>query len=102
VKLKYNAWVTQAERDAIRRVLQSCPSEKLPQSGATRVPVVPDQRAPTPTPTPSKDEPLGRGRVFANCAEVRAAGLAPLVEGTADYRANPKLDRDKDGVACER
>jgi hypothetical protein len=39
--------------------------------------------------------------VFANCAEVRAAGLAPVMEGTADYEANPKLDRDKDGVACD-
>jgi hypothetical protein len=94
VKLKYSAWVTQAERDAIRRVLQSCPTEQLPQAA-----VVADQRAPTPTPTPSR---AGRGRVFANCAEVRAAGLAPLMEGTADYLANPKLDRDKDGVACER
>jgi hypothetical protein len=93
VKLKYRAWVTQAERDAIRRVLQSCPTEKLPQAA-----VVADQPTPTPTPTPSR---AGRGRVFANCAEVRAAGLAPLMEGTADYLANPKLDRDKDGVACE-
>ena len=107
VKRKYNAWVTQAERDAIQRVLQSCPTEKLPQTGATRVPVVRDQRAPTltstrtATPAPSSDEPSGSGRVFANCAEVRAAGLAPLIEGTADYEANPKLDRDKDGVACQ-
>ncbi len=30
VKRKYNAWVTQAEHDAIERVLLTCPSEKLP------------------------------------------------------------------------
>jgi hypothetical protein len=39
--------------------------------------------------------------VFANCDAVRAAGLAPLLRGSADYAANPQLDRDKDGVACE-
>jgi very-short-patch-repair endonuclease len=39
--------------------------------------------------------------VFANCAAARAAGAAPLRRGTAHYAANPNLDRDKDGVACE-
>jgi hypothetical protein len=97
VKRKYNAWVTQAERDAIQRVLQSCPTEKLPRAGAIRVPVVREPRASTP----SSDELSGGGRAFANCAEVRAAGLAPLMEGSADYEASPRLDRDKDGVACE-
>ena len=30
VKKKYNLWVTQAEKDAILRVLSSCPGQKLP------------------------------------------------------------------------
>jgi hypothetical protein len=29
-------------------------------------------------------------------------GLAPLRRGTKDCAANPGLDRDKDGLACER
>ena len=37
--------------------------------------------------------------VFANCAQVRAAGLAPIYRGQPGYAAH--LDRDNDGVACE-
>lgn len=36
---------------------------------------------------------------YQNCAAVRAAGAAPLNEGEPGYA--PKLDRDRDGVACE-
>lgn len=32
VKKKYNLWVTQAEKDAIIRVLASCPGQQLPKS----------------------------------------------------------------------
>jgi hypothetical protein len=108
VKQRYHAWVTQAEHDAMARVLATCPDQKLPKSGQVRVPVAPTHPAPsnaspakepaTPKPAPASS---GKGRVFANCAAVRAAGLAPLLRGTADYAANPNLDRDKDGVACE-
>jgi len=37
---------------------------------------------------------------FRNCAEARAAGAAPIYRGQPGYR--PGLDRDGDGVACER
>ncbi|MGG0937008.1 MBL fold metallo-hydrolase [Brevibacillus centrosporus] len=37
--------------------------------------------------------------VYNNCTEVRAVGRAPLYKGDPGY--NTKLDRDKDGVACE-
>jgi len=107
VKTKYGAWVTQAERDAMARVLASCPQERLPTSARARVRVRPSRRAPTTAtpaapkqkaaPSPSQEE----GRVFANCAAVRAAGLAPLRRGTPDYAANQALDRDGDGLACE-
>ena len=36
---------------------------------------------------------------YQNCDAVRAAGKAPLYRGQPGYSA--KLDRDKDGVACE-
>jgi hypothetical protein len=101
VKRKFTLWLTRAERDAIARVLARCPAQKLPRAGALRVPVVPTDRAPAPSPAPSPDGDSGHGRVFANCDAVRAAGLAPLLRGSADYAANPQLDRDKDGVACE-
>ena len=40
-------------------------------------------------------------RVFANCAAARAAGVAPIRRGTPLYAANQRLDRNKDGVACQ-
>ena len=36
---------------------------------------------------------------YKNCAAVRAAGKAPLDVGDPGH--SPKLDRDKDGIACE-
>ncbi|MDV3514168.1 MULTISPECIES: excalibur calcium-binding domain-containing protein [unclassified Stenotrophomonas] len=44
----------------------------------------------------------GRARgsgAFANCAEARAAGAAPVRRGEPGY--GPHLDRDNDGVGCE-
>jgi hypothetical protein len=37
--------------------------------------------------------------VYRDCAEVRAAGQAPLYRGDPGY--TPELDRNGDGVACE-
>ncbi|WP_327008523.1 excalibur calcium-binding domain-containing protein [Dactylosporangium sp. NBC_01737] len=36
---------------------------------------------------------------YANCAEAKRAGAAPLHRGEPGYRK--ALDRDGDGVACE-
>lgn len=36
---------------------------------------------------------------YANCDAVKAAGTAPLYAGQPGYSS--KLDRDRDGVACE-
>ncbi|WP_330163021.1 excalibur calcium-binding domain-containing protein [Xanthomonas translucens] len=41
----------------------------------------------------------GSSRPFANCAEARAAGAAPVRRGDPGYA--PKLDRDNDGIGCE-
>jgi uncharacterized protein DUF1524/excalibur calcium-binding domain-containing protein len=91
VKRRYGAWVTRAERDAMRRVLAKCPATPLPAGGGVHVP--------TASPTPSA--PASSAHVYANCAAVRAAGVAPLRRGTPAYEANQRLDRDKDGLACE-
>ncbi|WP_280883697.1 excalibur calcium-binding domain-containing protein [Stenotrophomonas sp. 1278] len=40
-----------------------------------------------------------RSGAFANCAEARAAGAAPVRRGEPGY--GPHLDRDNDGVGCE-
>jgi Protein of unknown function (DUF1524)/Excalibur calcium-binding domain len=102
VKQRYGAWVTQAEHDAMQRVLTPCPDTPLPKRGRVLVPVV--ARAPEPTPTPAAspaEPPSSDGEVFASCGAVRVAGRAPLLRGDPAYAANPQLDRDKDGVACE-
>lgn len=45
--------------------------------------------------------PTSRAAVsFANCTEARAAGYSNIRRGEPGYA--PKLDRDGDGVACER
>ena len=36
---------------------------------------------------------------YANCAAVRAAGVAPLKRGEPGYASH--LDQDNDGIACE-
>ena len=52
-----------------------------------------------PQSTPSPSAP-GGSVYYRNCAEARAAGAAPLYRGQPGYR--PGLDRDGDGIACER
>lgn len=115
VKHAYGLWVTQAERDAIARVLATCPDERVPSAGAPTVgspaPTVPDPTVPEPTateptvpgptaPQPTTAPPPNGGEVYyASCAQARAAGAAPLHRGDPGYRSG--LDRDDDGIACE-
>ena len=47
----------------------------------------------TPEPEPQKE-------FYANCKEAKAAGAAPLYKGDPGYRSD--LDRDGDGIACEK
>lgn len=37
---------------------------------------------------------------YKNCTEVRNAGLAPIQQGEPGYSSH--LDRDGDGIACDR
>ncbi|WP_426624790.1 excalibur calcium-binding domain-containing protein [Leifsonia sp. McL0607] len=57
--------------------------------------------APPDPPAPSDPEQpaVPSSTWYANCAEARAAGAAPIFVGEPGY--STKLDRDKDGVACE-
>ena len=107
VKRKYHLWVTRAERDAITRVLDTCPEQKLPK-GKARVVVSTTSTQRTPATTsarktanPTRTRPSGTGHVYANCTAARGAGASPVRRGTPDYNANPQLDRDGDGIACE-
>lgn len=95
VKAKYRLWVTSAEKEAIQRVLQACPRQRIPTDGTL----------PDPAPavsSGSSTSPLGVER-YQNCTAARAAGVTPIRKSTdpALYAANRHMDRDGDGVACE-
>ncbi|SFK19233.1 DUF1524 domain-containing protein [Cellulomonas sp. KH9] len=122
VKHTYGLWVTEAERNAMVSVLSACPDEPLP-AGAKEAPVPvapepppapaaapPAPAAPAPAPAPAAPAPaapapapaeLGPAAVhYKNCDAARAAGAAPVLEGQPGYGTH--LDRDKDGVGCEK
>lgn len=82
VKAAYGVWVTQAEHDAIDRILRSGCG---PVDATSIAPVAP-AAAPSSV-------------YYPNCKAARAAGAAPLHIGEPGYR--PGLDGDNDGVACE-
>ncbi|MFD5809467.1 MULTISPECIES: DUF1524 domain-containing protein [Rhodococcus] len=93
VKALYQLWVTQAEHDAMVRVLTEC--------GAAAPAPVPAAPAATvaPEPAPSVASPPAAAATYRNCAEARTAGAAPLYAGQPGY--SEEMDGDRDGVACE-
>lgn len=93
VKHTYGLAVTAAERDAMVRVLSTCPDEPLPP-GAT-----PPPAAPAPAPAHPAPAPTAAAAPFESCAAARAAGAAPVLVGQPGY--GPHLDGDGDGVGCE-
>jgi hypothetical protein len=110
VKAAYTLWVTQAEKDAMVRVLSDCGAgidggqvapepapAPAPEPGPApaEVPVAPAEIPAPPAPAPAGGDDV----YFANCAAARAAGAAPLYAGQPGYR--PRMDGDNDGVACE-
>ncbi|WP_051276334.1 excalibur calcium-binding domain-containing protein [Marmoricola sp. URHB0036] len=96
VKAKYRLWVKPAERAAMERILSACPGQHLPRRTSR----------PTPPVATSQAQPSGQEAAtppatgpFANCAEARAAGAAPVHKGDPGY--SPQLDGDSDGTGCE-
>lgn len=53
-----------------------------------------------PAPQPLLEAPAPAGAYYANCTEAKAAGVAPIYQGQPGYRG--ALDRDKDGIACDK
>ena len=114
VKAAYQLWVTVPERDAMQRVLATCPDEPAVTSalataldGKLLASQVPDpapetQPAPEPEPEPAPvpaPVPAATDTYFKNCTAAREAGAAPVYEGQTGYGRH--LDRDGDGVGCE-
>ncbi|MFC7877142.1 DUF1524 domain-containing protein [Isoptericola sp. NPDC057391] len=99
VKQAYALWVTQAEHDAVERVLSRCPDEPLPTGGPAPTVVTADDTA-EDTPGETGDGGAsGAQEPFANCDAARAAGAAPVHRGDPGYSS--RLDGDGDGTGCE-
>jgi hypothetical protein len=99
VKAKYGLWVTRAERDAIARVLSSCPSQPAPTGGnPTSAPV--SGSTTTTTTTTTTTSTSGLDPRFGTCTEAKAHGYGPYYQGK-DPEYDWYTDRDHDGVVCE-
>jgi hypothetical protein len=101
VKDKYALSVTAAEKTSMTGLLTSCDDQRAPSGGGAVVAAgfgaEPSPAAVTGAPAPA---PVPGGDVsYANCAEVRAAGAAPIMAAQPGY--SRKLDRDGDGTGCE-
>ncbi|WP_354146808.1 DUF1524 domain-containing protein [Arthrobacter sp. 754] len=122
VKATYSLWVTQAEHDAMARILADCSGQLAPTNGqapaapspapatekapfVAAAPAVPAPAAVAPAPVapapvvPAPAPAAPAAVYYANCTAAKAAGAAPIFAGQAGYRT--ALDRDADGVACE-
>lgn len=75
----------------------SLPATQAPQ--LLDQPQTPSATAVDETPVPMPSSTVSVVRRFANCAEARAAGVAPIRRGEPGYSS--ALDRDGDGIACE-
>ena len=56
-------------------------------------------RGPSAMPSTARREASSSRREYANCAQARSAGAAPIYRGQPGYAEH--LDRDGDGIACE-
>ncbi len=109
VKHRYGLWVTAAERDAVIRVLSGCPGQALPTAktiplggGAVATAVTSTPARTSSSPRPSATAKTSRtDPQFRTCREANAAGYGPYRRGV-DPEYDWYLDRDHDGLVCER
>jgi hypothetical protein len=98
-----------APRVAAATAASTAPGLAFPEAQGRPPPIPESWRAEKPedlSPGVGLSRPLERPRAalagsvrHSGCAEVRAAGAAPLLEGEPGYR--PERDGDDDGIACE-
>lgn len=103
IKARWGMSADQSEWGRIRNVLRArCPGLTVVSFEAKSLPSSPVPFVGAePTSTAGKPADVNDPAMvsYRNCAEVRAAGAAPLRRGDPGYRSG--LDRDNDGVACE-
>lgn len=102
VKDRYGLSVTEPERDAMARVLATCPDQPLPTDDtplvlATAAPADDEPPLPDVEPDPADTEADPQ---FASCREAKAEGFGPYVAGR-DVEYEWYRDGDGDGTVCE-
>jgi hypothetical protein len=112
VKAKYGLWITAAERDAIARVLSSCPGQVAPTGGTPTTAPVPLARrsaavapaplapAAPPPPAPMAPPAGALDSNYGTCKAAKAAGAGPYYAGT-DPEYDWYRDQDSDGMVCD-
>ncbi|MFF1384624.1 excalibur calcium-binding domain-containing protein [Arthrobacter sp. NPDC058288] len=83
-----------AAADAAAAAAKLAAEQAAAQKAVPQVPVAPA----APAPAPAVQAPAAA--YYANCTAAKAAGAAPLYAGQPGYSTS--LDRDRDGVACEK
>ena len=102
VKVRWSLAVDQSERSAIERVLSGCDESSLaavPVAALASVSVAQSEPSPA-APAPAPEAPVAVAPRFDTCRAANAAGYGDFVAGSVEYEWY--IDRDKDGVACER
>jgi hypothetical protein len=116
VKTKYGVWVTQAELDAMVRVLDTCPNQALPDFGSQPI-IASNTGGPAPTPAPTTSAPAPAPAPvavpapapaptpaldprFPYCKDAIPAGYGNYVKGV-DPEYDWYRDADGDGIVCE-
>ena len=82
-----------ASAEASEQAVQDEPAQDEPAQDEPAQPEEPAQR-------PQQDPKKSTSTYYANCTEAKAAGAAPMYEGDPGYRSG--LDRDHDGIACDK
>lgn len=109
VKHTYGLWVTQAEHDAMARVLADCPDQAVvervtaPLGGPEGDPEQSSTPTTTPTQEPTAPDPAADGDTdprFGSCKDAKAEGYGPYVRGV-DPEYDWYRDGDADGIVCE-
>lgn len=113
VRKSYNMWVTSAEKQAMEKVLSTCPQEPLltgnPKaskgqgsstvaSSPVAVPAVP---APVTKAAPVAEQPAANGQdpKFASCKAAKEAGFGPYDKSQVEY--GWYRDANNNGTVCE-
>ena len=99
-----------AEKAAAEKAAADAAAAKLAADQAAAQKLAADQAAaqlaaqqaakPAPVAPVAPAAPAPASVYYANCTAAKAAGAAPLYAGQAGY--STALDRDRDGVACEK